>query len=114
MQFDEIGPLDRKTITSQLQSADEAAACRALVAAALHDPDWRWVHSQCQALVAHPSSWVRRVIPICLSHLARLHRQIDRAEMDAILDRLALDPIAEVRGNVQDARDDFATFLDRD
>ena len=34
--------------------------------------------------------------------------------MDAILDRLALDPIAEVRGNVQDARDDFATFLDRD
>jgi hypothetical protein len=54
------------------------------------------------------------MIPVCFSHLARIDRQIDRAAMDAILDRLALDPIAEVRGTVQDARDDFETFLDRD
>ena len=88
--------------------------CRALVAAALHDPDWRWVLSQCEALVEHPSSWVRRVIPVCFSHLARIHRQIDRVRMEVILDRLVSDPIPEVRGAVQDARDDFETFLDRD
>ena len=87
--------------------------CAALVAAALHDPDWGWVQSQCEALVEHDSSWVRRVIPICFSHLARLHRQIDRARMGVILDRLASDPIAEVRGAVQDARDDLETFVER-
>lgn len=114
MRYEEIDPLDRETIASRLKSSDAAEVCRALAAAALHDPDWRWAQSQCEALVEHPSSWVRRVIPICFSHLARIHRRIDRARMDVILDRLALDPVAEVRGAVQDARDDFATFLDPD
>jgi hypothetical protein len=114
MQYEEIEPLDRDAITLRLQSDDEAEVCRTLVAAALHDADWGWVQSQCLALAAHSSSWVRRVVPICFGHLARIHRQIDREQVEAVLDRLAVDPIPEVRGAVQDARDDFAIFLDRD
>jgi hypothetical protein len=114
MQYEEIGPLDRDTLTVRLRSNDETEVCRALVAAALHDPDWRWVQSQCLALAAHSSSWVRRVVPTCFGHLARIHRQIDRERVEAVLEKLAVDPIAEVRVAVQDARDDFAIFLDRD
>lgn len=114
MRYEAVEPLDRETIASRLQSSDEAAVCRALVAAALHDPDWLWVLSQCEALIEHPSSWVRRVIPICFSHLARIHREVDRARIDVILERLASDPTAEVRGAVQDAGDDLETFLGRD
>jgi hypothetical protein len=39
MDYEHVGPLNREEIASQLQSAHEAEVCRALVAAALHDPD---------------------------------------------------------------------------
>src|SRR5215467_4719531 len=113
MKYEQIGPLDRDTATRQLRSDSEADVCRALVAAALHDPDWRWVQSQCVALAGHTSSGVRCAVAICFGHLARIHRQIDRERVEAVLDRLAMDPVAEVRGCVEDARDDFAIFLDR-
>jgi hypothetical protein len=113
VQYEELDPLDRPTMTRLLGSSDEADVCRALVAAALHDPDWRWVPSQCLALAAHSSPHVRRVTATCFGHLARIHRQIDRDRVEAVLDRLAVDPVPEVRGSVQDARDDFATFLSR-
>jgi len=113
MQYEDPGPLDRETVTSRLLSDDEADVCRTLVAAALHDPDWRWVQSQCVALAEHPSSWVRRTVPICFGHIARIHRQIDRERVESVLDRLATDPVPEVRGCVQEARSDFAIFLDR-
>jgi len=50
----------------------------------------------------------------CLGHLACIHRQIDHERVEAVLDKLAVDPVPDVRGSVQDARDDFAIFLDRD
>ena len=59
-----------------LQSNDEAEVCRALVAAALRDPDWRWV--------------------------------------EAILNTLTENLVPEVRAAVQNAGDDFETFLDGD
>ena len=105
--------IDRDTLSLLLQSSDEREVCRALVAAALHDPDWRWVQSQCVRFATHSSSWVRRVIPTCFGHLARIRRQNERDLVERVLDRLAEDPFAEVRGTVQDARDDFAIFLDR-
>jgi hypothetical protein len=53
------------------------------------------------------------VVAICFGHLARIHRQIDRERVEAVLGRLAIDAVPEVRGCVQDARSDFAIFLDR-
>lgn len=114
MQYEDIGPLDRDTIARRLQSENDAEVCGALVAAALHHEDWRWVQSQCVVLASHLSSRVRGLVPICFGHLARIHRRIDREQVEAVLDRLSVDPIPEVRGAVQDARDDFAVFLDRD
>jgi hypothetical protein len=110
---DEALRVDRDTIARQLQSNEDADVCRALIATALHHAEWRWVQSQCLALAAHSSSKVRGVVPICFGHLARIHRQIDRDPVEAVLDRQAVDPIPEVRSAVQDARDDFATYLDR-
>jgi len=113
MRYEEVGPLDRDTVTIRLRSDKEIDVCSALVAAALHDPDWRWVQSQCVAQAGHPSSRVRGVVAICFGHLARIHRQIDRERVEAVLGRLAIDAVPEVRGCVPDARSDFAIFLDR-
>jgi hypothetical protein len=112
-QYKDTQPLDRDALISRLRSKDDADVCHALVAAALHDPDWRWVQAQCVALAEHPSSQVRYLVAVCFGHLARIHRQIDRERVDAVLEKLALDPIPEVRHGVECARDDFAIFLDR-
>jgi len=106
-------PYGREDALKALSSNDESAICHALVGIAVHDPDWRWVQSQCAALAGHRSPGVRGVVATCIGHLARIHGEVDRAVVDPILDRLAADGDAGVRGSVEDARVDFRVYLKR-
>jgi len=92
-------------------SPDDRVVCDALVGVAFHEPDWRWVQSQCELLASHPSSAVRGLVVTCFGHLARIHGQIDRDVVDPILETLAADPDPGVAARVQDALDDFDIVL---
>ena len=109
--YAEPRPYSHEEAAAAFCSRDDQVVCNALVGVAFHDPDWRWVQSQCALLASHSSSAVRGLVATCLGHLARIHRQIDRDVVDPILESLAADRDPAVAGRVQDTLDDFDIFL---
>ncbi len=106
-------PRSRDYLERQLRSDNPETICHTLVEAAYHEDDWRWVQSECSRLSHHPDEGVRYVTVICLSHLARIHRQLDGTVAEEILTRLADDRSEQVTGTISDVRDDFEVFLGR-
>ena len=113
MRYWDPEPQPRDHLERQLRSDDPGAIQKALIVAAYHDPDWHWVQSECSRLSHHPNDEVRYVTVICLSHLARIHRQLDEASAEEMLTRLASDPAEDVTGTIPDVRGDFKVFLGR-
>ncbi|HEX5726458.1 MAG TPA: hypothetical protein VFX98_13375, partial [Longimicrobiaceae bacterium] len=54
-------PLDRERAAAVLHGDDPEAMAHALVAVALHEPDWRWVQGECTRLSVHPDANLRRL-----------------------------------------------------
>jgi hypothetical protein len=104
--------MDRAAVESTLRGSDSTAICRALVAAALHDPDWAWVQEHCLRLLAAPNSDVRGVAATCLGHLARIHGTLDQDRVEPKLRELRKDP--DVGGRAEDALDDIQKFMGTD
>ncbi len=113
MTYWEPEPRSRAELERQLGSDDPEAICHALIEAAYHEDDWRWVQSECSRLSHHPDEGVRNVAVLGLGHLARIHRQLDGAAAEEVLRRLADDPSARVAGTLSDVRSDFEVFLGR-
>jgi hypothetical protein len=104
--------MGRAASESALSGSDSAAICRALVDAALHDPDWAWVQEHCLRLLASSDSEVRGVAATSLGHLARIHGMLDLDRVEPRLRELRNDP--EVRGRAEDALDDIQQFMGTD
>ena len=104
-------PLDRTEALAAFARGDKDALCDAIIAVALHDPDWRWVQAVCLKFVIHESSEVRGAAAIGLGHIARIHHQLDLALVLPILQSLNRD--VEVRGRAGDALEDIETFITR-
>lgn len=113
MQYWEPEPRSREHLMRQLDAEDPSAVCHALVEAAYHDPDWRWVQAECSRLSHHPDDGVRYVTVICLSHLARIHGQLDGVAAEEMLTRLASDPVEDMASTIESVRGDFKVFLGR-
>ncbi len=101
MRHEDIPPMSRQDAEAAFASGGAEAICRALLSAALHDPDWRWVQEQCLRCAGHPDAWVRRNAAIGLSHLARLHGVLELDKVGPVLKRLIKDP--EAGGEAEDA-----------
>ncbi|RKG60889.1 hypothetical protein D7X30_08255 [Corallococcus sp. AB011P] len=92
-----------------LASSDNNRIRDALVRWALSSEDWRPVQAECLRLLAHPDAGLRGVAAISLSHLARIHRTLDRKEVTEALQALASDP--EMGGQAEMALDDIRLFI---
>jgi Immunity protein 53 len=86
---------------------------RVLLAVTLGGEDRRWVQDECVRLAYYPDAGVRRVIALCLGHLARIHGELDLAEVEPTLAQLERDPDESVVATVADARADIAQYLGR-
>ncbi|SCE84277.1 hypothetical protein [Micromonospora mirobrigensis] len=105
----EPAPTSHETATDALAANDIDTLTDSMVALALHDPDWRWCQDFYLRLLDHPEEDVRASAAICLSHLARIHHELDTAKvLPALRARLA-DPA--VGGTVEDAIADILQFL---
>jgi hypothetical protein len=109
MLFQEVLPISREEANAGLDSIDPGVLCNALVRVTYHDPDWRWVQTQCMRLAAHSDKNVRGLAVSCLGHLARIHGVLDTEEVLPLLNELLTDP--EVAPRAEDALDDIKTFL---
>jgi hypothetical protein len=109
MQYREVVKRDRAEIELLLHRTDPTDILDALLSAAYHDPDWRWVQERCLEFLDHNDRSVRGLSATCLGHLARIHKQLD---LELVLPRLATlknDP--EIGPSVQDALDDIKFYL---
>jgi hypothetical protein len=109
MRYHEVQPMSREDEQAALATGDADRVIDALLSAAYHDPDWRWVQEQCLRFARHRDAAIRRVAVICLGHLARIHRRLDTAAVLPVLDDLAGDPA--VAGQVEEALDDIRLFV---
>lgn len=109
MIYREVFPMARAELERQLESGNEQAIIEALLSAACHDLDWRWVQNVCLRLLDHPIKWVRWNAVTGLGHLARIHRQLDT---DIVVPRLlTLKADEEIAPNVEDVLEDIQWWL---
>ena len=92
-----------------LRSGQTEQIIDALVSAAYHDPDWRWIQSQCLQFLTHADVWVRRNAATCVGLLAVFHQKLDVALVVAALHRAGED--AEVRPWVEDSLEDIQHYM---
>jgi hypothetical protein len=104
--------MDRNAVEAALRSGDSSAISRALVAAALHDPDWAWVQEHSLRLLSAAEPDVRGVAATCLGHLARIHGMLDLDRVEPRLRELRHDPA--LGGRAEDALDDIQQFMGTD
>lgn len=104
---------DHSETARALESSDEPALCDALIAATFHDPDWRWVETECLRLAGHPSHSVQSLVASCLGHLSETHGVIDRASIESTFARLLADRAAPFADRADDARDLFERVVRR-
>jgi hypothetical protein len=112
LRYEEPEAMDRRTAELALRGSDSAAISRALLAVALHDPDWTWVQEHCLRLLSAADPDVRGLAATCLGHLARIHGTLDLDRVEPKLRELRKDP--EVGGRAEDALDDIQQFMGTD
>ena len=110
MEYRPPQPVSHSDAEAAFAQGDQGRICEVLVGLAFNDPDWRWVETACVRFADRGDAGGRSVALICLSHLARIHRQLDvEVVMPVIVRELEDDPL--VAGQAEDALDDLRIFL---
>ena len=105
--FDNPEPLDHESAEAVFATNDGVAISRALVGAALGDPDGDWIEIQCLRLAQHPDVAVRGLAGLCLGHVARRFGQVSQ-EAWRVVRELCADPTVDNRPC--DGLDDMRQF----
>ena len=105
MKLEQLHPRPRTEIVRDLESDDRDTIVRALLAAALHDSDRRFLEDQIVRFLQHGDPWVRGAAAIGAGHVARLHRTIDVERVVPLIERLLAHP--ETLGKAEDALEDI-------
>src|ERR1041384_2894882 len=112
LKYEEIAEWTRDVVERALRDDDPDALLRAVVAVAMHDADWRYAQDLCVRLSSHPHFNVRGNAVLGFGHIARVHRQLDRALVQPIIQAALRDENEYIRGQADCAMDDTASFLD--
>ncbi len=102
-------PLARATAEMTFERGNSDAICEAIIAVALHDPDWKWIQAVCLRFVAHENREVQGAALTAIGHIARIHGQLDLDLVVPVLRSMSHD--SEVGGRALDALDDIDVFM---
>jgi HEAT repeat protein len=105
MKLEQIHLRPRTEIVRDLGSDDRDTIVRALLAAALHDSDRRFLEDQIVRFVQHADPWVRSAAATAAGHVARLHGAIDVERVVPLIEQLLTHP--ETLGKAEDALEDI-------
>src|SRR3712207_3524202 len=100
VRYEDPPALSRHHLEREFASDSSGRIADALVSAALHDADWRWVQDWCIRFAEHPHSDVRRIAITSLGHLARLHNALDLDRVLPLLEAKSND--GAIQGTVED------------
>jgi len=108
MKYETTLPIPKEQAETAFQSKVPEEIVHALLGVTHHEADWEWVQDHCLSFLNSPLSDVRNTAIICLGHLARIHRKLDRPKVLAALANMRTNP--ECSGFVEDALDDIEMF----
>jgi|SRR5215475_13429389 len=108
MHYEDVLPIDRDELRRALKSNSEGRAAKAVIAVALHDPDWKWAEKQCLNALKDPRSDVRAAGVTGLGHIARIHGRITASVIIPKLEALKADK--SLGGVAEDAIEDILFF----
>ena len=111
LQYEEIPEYSRAHIEAALVRNDPDELMRCVIYVGMHAQDVGWATMVCAQLAQHARANVRGNAILSFGHLARVHRQLDRAIVLPILERGLADPEPYVRGQAESAADDIKHFL---
>lgn len=90
--YEEIKPITKVEAQAVLDAGDSQKIIMAMLGAAYHIDDWRWVQDHCLELLDSANPDLRNIAIICLSHIARIHEILDKEKVLPALERLLNDP----------------------
>jgi hypothetical protein len=85
------------------------AICRALVAVAFCEPDWKWVQDKCLCFLQNKDPAISGLAATCLGHVARIHQKLEREKVVAALCSRCED--TDIAGRIEDALNDINMFV---
>ncbi len=109
--YEEITELSREAVEQALREGVAETLLRVVIAVSIHDADWRYAQDLCVRLSSHPHFNVRGNAVLGFGHIARVHRQLDRALVQPIIQAALRDESDYIRGQAISAMDDTAFFL---
>lgn len=110
-EYREIGPWKHEDVERALRTDDVEALRLAVIGVSMHDDDWGYAQGLCVRLSSHPDPNVRGNAVLGFAHIARVHRQLDRAVVQPIIQRALHDEDAYVRGHADSAAGDTGMYL---
>jgi hypothetical protein len=103
-------PLSTQEVEQALLSNDPTKISRALLALALHDPDWHKTQAYCLQFLEHPDDGVRGFAAECISHLIYNQRHLDVNRVRTALLQHQSEPDQYVARKVAYALSDLELF----
>jgi hypothetical protein len=107
----EIGPWRHEDVERAIRDDDIEALLVAVIGVSMHDDDWSYAQDLCVRLSTHPHFNVRGNAVLGFAHIARVHRRLDRAVVQPIIQRALRDEHDYVRGHADSAVDDTQIYL---
>ena len=111
LKYEEIKEWSRELIDRAVVEDDPQVLLRAVVAASMHDPDWKYAQDLCVRLAAHSHFNVRGNAVLGFGHIARVHGQLEKKLVQPIIAAALVDEDEYVRGHAYDAMEDAKLFL---
>jgi hypothetical protein len=106
--YKQVYPIDKSAAIAAFSSSNIETICNAMVAVALHEADWKWAQDKFLEFLEYDNPQVSGLSAICLGHLARIHRNIDKEKVMASLLSKLND--SKIGGLVEDAINDIEIF----
>jgi hypothetical protein len=110
-EYREIGPWKHEDVERAMRDDDIDALLVAVIGVSMHDDDWRYAQDLCVRLSTHPHFNVRGNAVLGFAHIAHVHRRLDRAVVQPIIQRALRDEHDYVRGHADAAVDDTQIYL---
>ena len=108
MKYEEIAPVEKEQAEKAFGRNVSEEIVHALLGVTWHVADWEWVQDRCLGFLDSPMPDVRNTAIICLGHLARIHKQLNRPKVLAALASKLADP--QCAGRAEDAMEDIEMF----
>jgi len=110
--YEGIGQWSHEAVEQALRDDDTEALLRAVIGVSMHADDWRYAQDLCIRLSSHAHFNVRGNAVLGFGHVARVHRRLDRALVQPIIQAALRDKSDYIRGQAVCAKDDTAFFLE--